>query len=433
VIQSLKKALYQGLSITPSDSLRKQWLSHVRSYPRFQSKPEPGPFDHTEISQHWLRKLGQKQAFLRRQFGICLPTPFPHAINQYKIWSRPGETFLPSLPICLLELDLHETFFDYYPSFYSRSSFILNIPHGSFHGHDHTLFDDQFCLLDWEPPYWALDRGLPGTMFRSRLPRAKNLKGRVLVLSAPAAGGNIWHFLFDSLPKIKLIQEAGISLSEFDHILIDSFKLPYVEESINSLGINRQRVLESEDHPLVTADDLTYVTLGCLLPPDRWVLEWLRSTFLTNGTVKKGTRKIFISRSAASRRRLHREDFIAKRLQDEGFELIALENLSFRQQIKIMSEARAVVSTHGAGLTNLIWYPPGTKIVELFAAEYVNVCYWNISRMLGLDYAYAIGSPTSDGVLSPRAVLDNKRLQADLVFPDIDFLCDKILEFTVSS
>lgn len=440
------------------EELSRNWLAHVRAYPRYQSKPDPGLFDHTAVSEHPLRRIGRRSGWLRRKSGLFLPAPMPDSNARFKIWEKPGETHTPALPHSLLGQQPHDTFFDYHPSFSSRSSFILRIHGGSFHGHDHTLFDRDFLPIDSEPPYWALNCGLPGTLFRRRLPRPVFLKGSVLVLSAPAGGGNIWHFLFDSLPKIKLIADAGVSLNDFDHILIDTFKMPYVAEALDRLGIDRKKVIESETQPLITAEELTYVTLGCLLPPDPWVLNWLRSIFLQDASTigrrharasmgddaletgesqsydraysTTATRKIFISRAGATRRRLHGEETIVKRLQADGFEAVALEKLSFKEQVKLMSEARAVVASHGAGLTNLTWCRPGTKVVELFAAEYVNVCYWNISRMLGLEYACALGEPAMGHDLPPRAVLDMQRLQADQVFQDPKQLAAEIALLT---
>ncbi|MGF1532018.1 MAG: DUF563 domain-containing protein [Puniceicoccaceae bacterium] len=412
-------------------SLEQNWLEHVRKYPSFQSKPDPGLFDHQVVSRSTLRRFGSFLPFLQRFSGLFISPPNSDSANPYKVWEKTGETHTPALPQSLLDQPIHDTFYDYHPSFSSRSSFVLQISGGSFHGHDHTLFDQHFRPIDWEPPYWALNCGLPGTLFRKRLPRRKKLEGSALVLSAPAGGGNIWHFLFDSLPKIKLVQDAGMSLHDFDHVLIDSFKMPYVVEALEVLGIDRKRVLETETHPLITADQLTYVTLGCLLPPDPWVLYWLRSVFLKDfAPAKPPKRKIFISRAGATRRRLHGEETIVQQLQRDGFEAIALENLSLLEQVALMSEAKAIVASHGAGLTNLVWCPPDTKVVELFAAEYVNVCYWNISQMLRLDYAFALGEPTLGQTLPPRAVLDMNRLRADQVFTDQNILVERILRFT---
>ena len=410
----------------PSEQLNARWLEHVRAYPRFQSKPDPGPFDNSVVTESLSRKLGRHSGYLRRRSGIFLPSPVADSATRFKLWEMPGETHETRLPNALLGQDLHDTFLDYHPSFSSRRSFVMRIPHGSFHGQDHTLFDADFLPIDWEPPYWALNCGLPGTMFRRRLGHPKRLRGRALVLSAPAAGGNIWHFLFDSLPKLKLLSDSGGDPAEFDHILIDSLRMPYVAEAIEHLGMDRTKIVETEVHPFVTADELTHITIGGLLPPDPWVLRWLRERFLPAG-LPEPSRHILICREHATRRKLVGEPEIKRTLVRAGFEAVYLERHSLREQIGFFASAKTVVSTHGAGLTNLVWSHPGAKVIELFAAEYINVCYWNIAQMLGLEYTHAVGVPSTPGDWDQRAVLDISRLQTDIVLPDIDELIGAIL------
>ena len=42
-----------------------------------------------------------------------------------------------------------------------------------------------------------------------------------------------------------------------------------------------------------------------------------------------------------------------------GFETVYTEELSFAEQVRLFSETRCLVSIHGAGLTNLMFMPPG--------------------------------------------------------------------------
>src|SRR6056297_1414221 len=134
MIQFLKQIANDRLRLKPGDVLRERWLDHVRNYPRYRSKPDPGPFVHDEVSHHVLRRIGLQTPFLRRQSGMFLPSPQGQSADKYKIWERPGETHTPSLPHSLLGQEVHDTFFDYHPSFSSRASFVLRVPNGSFHG-----------------------------------------------------------------------------------------------------------------------------------------------------------------------------------------------------------------------------------------------------------------------------------------------------------
>ena len=74
-----------------------------------------------------------------------------------------------------------------------------------------------------------------------------------------------------------------------------------------------------------------------------------------------------------------------------NFEVIILSQLSLLEQVHIFNQASIIVSPHGAGLSNLAFCNPQTKVIEIFHPDYVNVCYWSISHLLNLDYWYFLG------------------------------------------
>ena len=410
--------------------LKEQWLEHVRGYGPHQSKPDPGPFKTPiTITKHPLRFLGKVVPPFHRVSGLALTPPGSASAERFKIWEMPGNEYSPSQPYALLGQDLPEIFRDYLPSFRSRLSFVLKIPQGLFHGHDQTLFDRDYNLIDWEPPYWALDCGLPGTMFRGRLPQPKRLKGRALVLSAPGATKNIWHLLFDSLPKLELIRRAGIDPYGFDHFLVNSREARSERGALEMLGVPSEKIIETDKSLFIQADELFFVTLGCLIPPDPWVLKWVRSSFLNSEHPPKPNKRIFLSRGDAGRRRFRDEHLLWERLQASGFDKVEFAGMGLREQIDCVQSASAIVAPHGAGLTNLVWASPGAKVVELFSREYITGCYWLIADMLGLDYAFAIGAETSGRTYANRAIMDMERLGADIAFPDIESLSEQIMGF----
>lgn len=411
-------------------ALKERWLQHVRGYGPHQSKPDPGPFKTpVAITKHPFRCLGKVLPPFRRASGLALSAPSSASPEQFKIWEMPGNEYSPGRPYALLNQDLPGIFRDYLPAFRSRRSFVLRITNGLFHGHDHTLFDSDSNLIDWEPPYWALDCGLPGTMFRGRLPRPKRLKGRALVLSAPGATKNIWHLLFDSLPKLELVRRAGIDPADFDYFLVNSREARFERDALEMLGLPPEKILETDKLSFVRADELVFATLGCLIPADPWVLQWVRDNFTSVQEPPQQTRKIFLSRGDAQRRRFRDEAILWRRLEADGFEKVEFAGMGLREQIAYLQSAKAIVAPHGAGLTNLVWANPSAKVVELFSREYITGCYWLIADMLGLDYAFAIGAETSGRTYANRAIMDMERLGADIAFPDIESLSEQIMGF----
>ena len=68
-----------------------------------------------------------------------------------------------------------------------------------------------------------------------------------------------------------------------------------------------------------------------------------------------------------------------------------MDSMSVVEQAMFISEAEAVVGTHGAGLTNIVFCSPGTKVVEIFSPLYCTNSYFVISNQCGLDYSCFVG------------------------------------------
>ena len=77
----------------------------------------------------------------------------------------------------------------------------------------------------------------------------------------------------------------------------------------------------------------------------------------------KPHRKIVVLRPGAKTRRMLNSDELLLKLK--GWETVTLENLSIKDQIKTFAEASHVLAAHGAGMVNLLWCQPGTKVIEI--------------------------------------------------------------------
>lgn len=96
--------------------------------------------------------------------------------------------------------------------------------------------------------------------------------------------------------------------------------------------------------------------------------------------------RIYISRSTARRRRVANEAELWATLAAQGFVKLHLEELTWPQQISAFRAAKIIVGPHGAGLANLAFCAPGTKVVEFFHRSYVNGCFWKLAALKKLDY-----------------------------------------------
>ncbi len=113
--------------------------------------------------------------------------------------------------------------------------------------------------------------------------------------------------------------------------------------------------------------------------------------------------RIFVSRALARRRRVSNEAEVAAGLAAIGFATVRLEELTWAEQAACFRRARVVVAPHGAGLANLVFCAPGTRIVECFQRSYVNECFWQIAAIRGLDYRAVLSEGPDPLDWDPRA------------------------------
>lgn len=98
-------------------------------------------------------------------------------------------------------------------------------------------------------------------------------------------------------------------------------------------------------------------------------------------------RRLYISRSDATKRRVLNEDELVATLVADGFEVCRLASMSLGEQIAAFRSAEIVVGQHGAGLTLISVCSPETKVVELYPAKWLAVSpFESIASLAGLDY-----------------------------------------------
>ncbi|WP_434222754.1 tetratricopeptide repeat protein [Limnospira platensis CENA597] len=244
------------------------------------------------------------------------------------------------------------------------------------------------------------------------LTEAEAIAGTVAVVSG--ISGNVYfHWMVDVLPRLEILRQAGYNWQDIDRIVVNSIRHPFQRETLQRLGIPEAKIVESDIHPHIQADQLLVPDFaGPVGYPPPWVLAWHRRTWLQEDTLgvnlnsegflelsdtqksklgQKTPKLIYISRHSAKYRRLLNEEAIAALLQQRGFITISPETLSVAEQAQVFSQAEVIVASHGSGLTNLIFCQPETTIIELMSPHYIRPYFWGLSRQLGLHHYYITG------------------------------------------
>ena len=198
---------------------------------------------------------------------------------------------------------------------------------------------------------------------------------------------NYFHWMFECLPRLKLF---GNVIDEIDYLVVPYNLKRFHLETLNLLGFPENKLLRIKNGDHLLCKNL-YVPF--LPSVSKWGCDFLRENFLPKD-VAKPYRLIYISRSDALYRKIVNEKEVKNYLQDFGFEIIKMSELTFIEQVKICAEAKIVVGPHGAGLSNTV-FCLNAKILEIFSPYYVNGLYWLISNQVGNEYYYLLGEDES--------------------------------------
>jgi hypothetical protein len=108
--------------------------------------------------------------------------------------------------------------------------------------------------------------------------------------------------------------------------------------------------------------DGRWVDLRFLMEP----VDTLAFNALIQGRVGGGRRRrILISRGDAPGRSILNEDAVEDRLAERGFERLHLARMPVDDLVRVFANAEIVLGPHGSGLTNILFSPPGTRIIEI--------------------------------------------------------------------
>ena len=197
---------------------------------------------------------------------------------------------------------------------------------------------------------------------------------------------NPWHIWIDVISKFRLLEKRWTSnFSRYCFVL--SNHSTYFEKVCQALFPDVKILVMTENetwkfkHLIVPS--MSNVKDGIIVPP---MAPWLRHFKGVNNI--KGVnphRKIVVLRPGAVTRKIANSDELLLNLK--GWETVVLENMSIKDQIRTFAEASHVVAAHGAGLANLLWCQPGTKVLEIQQrSELHKKVYPILSHSLNLDH-----------------------------------------------
>ncbi|QIP05528.1 glycosyltransferase family 61 protein [Bradyrhizobium symbiodeficiens] len=273
---------------------------------------------------------------------------------------------------------------------------------------DHRLLAD----VSWAGDQAASQPWAHPALRKFELPPIQHVGGRVAVINSIQAA-NYYHWMFDVLPRLGLLQRSGLTADRF----IVSATTGFQKDTLKLLGLSDDRLFSPDASTHVRADELVIPSLSgpvFSVSPQQHACEYVRSAFLEKGRYRKPHRAIYITRGDATNRRVVNEPEICDDVAALGFEVVSLSGVPFSKQVEMFAEAKIIVGPHGAGFTNAVFCEPGTVLIEFMPTGRVIDCFERLARIGGLTYHCLVcpeidtggGPVTNDHVVDRSALRD---------------------------
>jgi len=287
---------------------------------------------------------------------------------------------------------------------------------------DRLLFRESSCYGPHPKEHWAFNS--------LKFPRPHKLHGKSLFLSTRT---NYWHLLADELCDLSLLTENRIKLSEFDQIIFEKSPYSAGQELHKIFGLDQIRHVSLQKTLHLECEELHFITgTFCL---SKHALLLVRAQIL-NSLVrnslkdsKNENKRIIVSREFTHTRRWLNQKKCLEFLQPMGFKCVDTSKMSLSEQVKVFSNAEVILGPHGAGLTNLMFSCPNTKVIEIRSnqqgGDYSSAsCFEELSRIMGIEH-HIFNCPSIE-----RKDLKGRSIEDADLLPEPkklkDFLCKSV-------
>ena len=206
----------------------------------------------------------------------------------------------------------------------------------------------------------------------------KYYKGKVLSLVQGASGNNYWHWLFDIVPKIELLNSNKI-LKKINYFYVPNIN-QYVIDTFKIYNINKEKLIDSQVNKHLEADEIyglehLYIKKGVFqkqfknLP--KWIVKFINKKFLKFKKKISCTKKLYIDRSDSKFKHYNigNQDKLINFLKTKGYRDFKLSKLNLFEQIYLFYSSKYVIGAHGAGFANLAFCKSNTKVYEILNAN----------------------------------------------------------------
>lgn len=307
-----------------------------------------------------------------------------------KVWvARAAQSLTRPLPVG--EPPSHPTFESEASETVPRMA-VAELPSGRVLGPHRAVIDRTGAMIEEFSTYWATSRWLEHPIFWHPFPKPPVVATGSLGVLAARGDHSYYHFLLDVLPRLAVLDLPGVPMPDRWYVPLQRLFQRQILELVGFLP--EAEVIDSDLSQHVQAEMLLVPGLPdteLRTPP--WTVAFIRERLRPASIDRIAGRRIYVTRgSERNSRRVANERDVVEMLTDRGFTVIDPGAMPVVDQIQTFAEAEWIVAPHGAALANLAFASPGASVIELFAPDYVQGCYWKLANCVpGLGYRYLVG------------------------------------------
>lgn len=236
-----------------------------------------------------------------------------------------------------------------------------------------------------------------------RYPRAVRTGSVISLLTGAGGANNFGHWLYDVLPRIHLVEQAGFRRAG-DRFLVPPLDREFKLVTLAMLGIEPDDCVQIDGPALVEAERLAvsagHRNHGRIEP---WIPRFLRDRLMSDSIPQTG-RRLYVNRRDTKIRRILNEDRLESALAVRGFESVSMADFDLREKLHLYASAEFIVAPHGSGLAGLAFCAPGTRVIEIAGGDWYNPWFEDIARGVDLDYHAVAATRTVSSPLLPDIV-----------------------------
>lgn len=292
-----------------------------------------------------------------------------------------GEELIPASALQAMNSTWNTAFFSERPVTFDLVEDVYIVEEGLIFDADGRLF--QTSITQHSPA--EIDRGYLAV--QAALKEGCGFSSNDTIILCKKRGcQNYGHWLIEMLPKAHLARlHLNLPEAKFAIPLTDGKLKQAIDQSLHMMSIDRSSVrpIDNSVHRFRSVIIINGLTNhGTYMSP--LVINCLDT--LSSRVNGRGSDRLYVKRTDIVSRRLANESSLDSFTSKHGYVPVDPNQLTFSEQVQVFKNAYDVVGVMGAAMTNIVFAPIGSRIVNLAPADMPDTFFWFIAGLRRQKY-----------------------------------------------